>query len=88
MAWKIKLSTNAEKQLRKLDKPTAKRILKYLRDTVKPDPKSVGKYLKGNLADLWRYRVGDYRVICTFENGELIVLVLEIGHRREIYKKK
>lgn len=88
MAWKINFSDRAEKQLRKLDKTIARRILKYLKENVESDPKAVGKYLKGNLADLWRYRVGDYRLICTFKHGELIVLVLEIGHRREIYDKK
>lgn len=88
MAWKIKVSAKAEKQLRKMDAPAAKRILKYLRETVQPAPKSTGKYLKGNLADFWRYRVGDYRIICTFEKDELLVLVLEIAHRREVCKKQ
>lgn len=88
MPWKIKFSDRAEKQLRKLDKATAKRILKYLKENVVSDPKAVGKYLKGNLADLWRYHIGDYRLICVFEHGELVILVLEIGHRREIYDKK
>ena len=88
MAWKIEFSSRAEKQFRKLDKQIGRRILKYLKREVESNPKSVGKSLKGNLADFWRYRVGDYRLICTFEEDRLVVLVLEIAHRREIYNKK
>lgn len=87
MAWRVELSTRAEKQLRKLDKQIVRRILSFLKTKVEPDPKSMGKYLKGNFSDLWSYRVGDYRLICTFEDDRLIILVLEIGHRREVYDK-
>lgn len=76
MAWKIELSGRAEKQLRKLDKQFIRRILTFLKKKVEPDPKSVGQYLKGNLSHLWSYRVGDYRLICSFEDDHLIVLVL------------
>lgn len=86
MAWKIELSDRAEKQLRKLDKPIARRILGFLKKKVEKDPKSVGKYLKANLSDLWSYRVGDYRLVCSFEDDRLLVLVLEIGHRRDAYR--
>lgn len=88
MAWKINFSDRAEKQLKKIDKPVVRRILKFLKTRVESDPKSTGKFLKGKLSDLWSYRVGDYRLICSFQDDELIVLVLEVGHRREVYKDK
>ncbi|NTW55319.1 MAG: type II toxin-antitoxin system RelE/ParE family toxin [Chlorobaculum sp.] len=86
MAWKIEFTSSAEKELAKLDKSAAKRILKYLRERVSGDPKSSGKALKGGLSGLWRYRVGDYRVICEINNETITVLVLRVGHRKEIYQ--
>lgn len=88
MAWTVRFSNKAEKALKKLDKSAVERILRFMKERVEPNPKTVGKYLKGNLSDFWRYRVGDYRLICTIEEDELIVLVVEIGHRKEVYKKK
>ena len=85
MVWTIEFSSRAEKQLRKLDKQIVRRILGFLEKKVKNDPQSSGKCLKGQLSDFWRYRVGDYRLICRLEDSRLIVLVLEIGHRRDIY---
>lgn len=73
----------AEKQFAKLDKPIQKRIKKYL-DEIE-DPRSRGKALIGNLLGIWRYRVGDYRILCKIKNEELIILVLEVGHRSKIY---
>lgn len=73
----------AEKQFAKLDKPIQKRIKKYL-DEIK-DPRSRGKALIGNLLGIWRYRVGDYRILCKIKDEELIILVLEVGHRSKIY---
>ena len=87
MAWTIEFSSRAEKQLRKIDKQIVRRILKFLKTKVEENPKAVGKYLKGNLSDLWSYRIGDYRLICNFQEKRMIVLVLEIGHRREIYDR-
>jgi mRNA interferase RelE/StbE len=89
MAWKIDLSGNALKQLRKLDKPIANRILKFLRDRVGKldDPRKIGERLQGPLGDFWKYRVGDYRVICSMQDDKLVVWVVRIGHRSEVYSR-
>ena len=86
--YKIIFEDKASKLLSKLDKPTQKQILKYLnKKELAKTPKLFGKALlyghKGN----WRYRVGDYRIICRIEDKEIIILVLDIGHRKEIYDK-
>jgi mRNA interferase RelE/StbE len=88
MAWKIEFSPAALKQLNKLDKPVARRILKFLRERVGSldDPRKIGARLQGTLSEFWKCRVGDYRLICSLENDRLVVLVLRIGHRREVYK--
>lgn len=88
MAWTIKYAETARKQLRKLDKPDARRIAGFMDERVvlSDDPRRMGKALKGPLGDLWRYRVGDFRVICDIQDGVLVVLVLQIGNRREIYR--
>ncbi|MGO9126279.1 MAG: type II toxin-antitoxin system RelE family toxin [Terriglobales bacterium] len=89
MAWKVELSTNASKQLNKLDKPIADRILRFLRERVETldDPRAIGAKLQGTLSEFWKYRVGDYRLICSLEDERFVVLVLRIGHRREIYRR-
>ncbi|EQB10250.1 type II toxin-antitoxin system RelE family toxin [Novosphingobium lindaniclasticum] len=88
MAWRIELSTSAEKSLSKLDRQTAKRIITFLRERVAAgeDPRASGKALSGPLAGRWRYRVGDYRIVCEIEDGRLVVLVLTVGHRSAIYR--
>ena len=88
MAWTPRLSETAKRQLRKLDSSNAQVILSYLnRLLLEPsDPRERGSGLRTNLAGLWRYRVGDYRVICSIEAHELLVLVLQIGHRRDVNK--
>jgi len=89
MAWKIEFDPAALKELKKLDKSVEKRILKFLRERVEKldDPRQVGARLQGALCGMWKYRVGDYRLICSLENDRLVVLVLRIGHRREVYKR-
>lgn len=87
MAWRAELSPRALKQLRKLDKPTARRIIEYLREISSgEDPRSRGKRLTGNLAGLWRYRVGNYRIIASIEDDELFILAINIDHRSRIYR--
>ena len=88
MAWTIKYAETARKQLRKLDKSDARRIAGFMdeRIAVSDDPRRMGKALKGPLGSLWRYRVGDFRVICDIQDGVLVVLVLQIGNRREVYR--
>jgi len=88
LTWLIEYSDTAKNQLRKLDKPTAKRILDYMDKRVAPndDPRSAGKALVGPLGGLWRYRVGDFRVVCEIQDGALCVLVVRLGNRKDIYK--
>jgi len=77
----------AEKQLAKLDKYIQKRIKKYMDEVAKlEDPRSRGKRLLSNLSGLWRYRVGDFRIICQIKDAQLVVTVVRIGDRKEIYK--
>lgn len=88
MTWRIELTATAAKQLAKLDKNEARRITSFLRQrlAVLDDPRSSGKALTGPLGGFWRYRVGDFRVICEIQDGALRVLVIEIGNRREVYR--
>jgi len=89
MVWKIDLDPAAERELDKLDPPVAKRILRFLYDRVAilDDPRSIGDALKGSrLGSLWKYRVGDYRIIADIEDGALKILVIKIGNRREVYR--
>lgn len=88
MAWSVEFTRSAQKQLRKLDKPAAARIARYLRQRIATtdNPRRLGKALTGERGELWRYRVGDYRLICKIEDQRVTVLVLEVGHRREVYR--
>lgn len=88
MAWTIEYTDTARNQLRKLDKPVARRVVDYLDERVAAsgDPRSAGKALTGPLGGLWRYRVGDCRVICEQQDSRLRVLVIQIGHRGEVYR--
>jgi mRNA interferase RelE/StbE len=88
LAWRIELTASAEKSLSKLDRAAAKRITTFLRERLASadDPRSTGKALAGQLAGLWRYRVGDYRLICEIEDGKLLILVVTVGHRSDIYR--
>jgi mRNA interferase RelE/StbE len=88
LAWTLRLSETAKRQLKKLDPSNAQLILRYLNRLVQEtsNPRERGSGLRANLAGLWRYRVGDYRVICCFEDHDLVILVLQIGHRRDVYQ--
>ncbi|MBA4777021.1 type II toxin-antitoxin system RelE family toxin [Agrobacterium salinitolerans] len=89
MIWRIEFQRNAVKQLGKLTKSDANRIVSFLTDRVAQDdnPRRTGAALQGSeLGNFWRYRVGDYRIICDIQDHKLVVLVVEIGHRREIYR--
>ncbi|MBK2947711.1 type II toxin-antitoxin system RelE/ParE family toxin [Klebsiella pneumoniae] len=87
MVWTISYSDRALKSLRKMDKQNARRIVDFmsLRIAVAADPRQSGKPLKGELGEFWRYRVGDYRVLCEIRDDELVILAATIGHRREVY---
>ena len=89
MAWTIKYAESAVRQLKKLDRSVAIKIVDYLDERVAflEDPRLVGKKLSGpRLGNYWRYRIGDVRVICDVQDLQLIVLVLELGHRKEVYR--
>ena len=88
MGWKIKLDQHAVKQLKKLDRTAQKRIVGFLSDRLltAKTPRDFGKPLMGKLTGLWRYRVVDYRLICEINDKEVTVLVINIGHRKEIYQ--
>ncbi len=89
MAWKVEISRLAQKQLDDLDIAVSRRIVKFLRERIEKldDPRQIGEALKGPLGEYWRYRVGDYRLVCLLEHGRFVVLVLRVGHRSEIYKR-
>jgi mRNA interferase RelE/StbE len=89
MAWKIEFSEPADRELNRLDPKQSRRILKFLLGIVAKldDPRSVGKPLQGpHFGELWRYRVGDFRIICKLRDEVLVVLVVQIGPRRDIYR--
>lgn len=87
MTWRIELDEDVRKTLKKLDKPVAQQILRKLREIESlDDPTTMGKPLLSNRSGFWVYRVGDYRVVCDIQYGQLIVLVIELQHRSEAYK--
>ena len=89
MAWKVELDPAAERELGKLDRQDARRILAFLCERVAKldDPRSIGEALKGSkLGDFWKYRVGDYRLISSIEDGVMRILVVKIGNRRDVYR--
>ncbi len=89
MAWQIDYTDTALKQLRKLDRQVARRIVDFMDERVAgtEDPRASGKALTGpSLESYWRYRVGDFRIICDIQDARLRVLVIEVGNRREIYR--
>ena len=87
MKYKVVFSENAKKNLKKIDKHIAALIIGWLEKNIDgcSDPRVHGKGLTSNRSGQWRYRIGDYRVICEIQDDEVIVLVLEIGHRKNIY---
>ena len=88
MAWKVELAQTAEKELAKLDRKEARRIVTFLSERVaKADnPSSFGAPLKGPLGQYWKYRVGNYRLICDIQDEKTTVLILRVGHREDVYR--
>lgn len=89
MAWRIEFESRALKELESLDPPARRRIIDFLRQRVAPlaDPRAIGEALHGPvLGRFWKYRVGDYWIVCRIEDQSIMVLVLRVGHRREIYR--
>ena len=88
MKWKIEFEKNAVKELKKIDRQTAKRLLNFLTRIEKmEDPRSIGEALKGSsLNAFWKYRVGDYRLICEIRDTTILIIVVKVGHRKDVYR--
>ena len=88
MGWTIEFRPNARRELRKFDKPVQRRLLDFLEHRVlaSGDPRRFGKALRGNMGELWSYRVGDYRIICLIEDRRLVVVAVSIADRRDVYR--
>lgn len=89
MAWRIEFDPAAVEELAALDHVVQRRIIKVLRERIAllVDPRAIGEALRGKeLGGFWKYRVGDYRLICRIEDEIILILVLRIGHRREVYR--
>ena len=87
-AWTIEFEQDAIRQLNRLDASVRRRILRFLETRVvsSGDPRQLGKPLKGTMAAFWRYRVGEYRLVCLLEDRRMIVTVVSAAHRREVYR--
>jgi mRNA interferase RelE/StbE len=88
VSWAYSFNETARKQLKKLGRQAQLEILGYLDERIvsNESPRRFGKALKADLSGLWRYRLGDYRIICQIQDHELIVLVVTVGHRRQVYR--
>lgn len=90
MTYKVEFDTKAKKQLKKLDKQVAAKIISWLYSNIDGTslPRLHGKALTGSLNGFWRYRVGDHRIICDIQDDKLIVLAVHVAHRKQVYKLK
>ena len=90
MAWTIEYAESVQKPISKLDPQTRQKIRSFLEDKIArlDDPRSQGKPLTGPLRGLWRYRMGDYRIICNIIDRRLVVLVLKVDHRSSVYRER
>ena len=87
MAWSIEFDEGIEKILKRLSTVNQRRILAFLEERVASgDPRTLGHALQGKLAGLWRYRIGDYRVVARLKDDRLVVLVIDVGHRSAVYR--
>jgi len=89
MAWRVEFAKGAQKDLVKLDAPGRARVLRFLADRVErsDDPRKIGEALKGPVVGrYWKYRVGDYRIVCDLQDELLLVVVVRLGHRRDVYR--
>ena len=86
--WKVKFNPQAEKFLKALEHQAKRRLESFMDDLkVRNNPREIGKALSDDLKGLWRYQIGDYRVICQIKDNELIILMVELGHCKEVYRK-
>lgn len=87
MSWDYRITERAIKQLRKLGPEASRRVIDFLDERIQggEDPRQFGKALRGDLGEFWRYRVGNYRILCQIDDGEFVVLVVKVGHRSDVY---
>ena len=87
-SWRVEISRSAEKQIQKLNRTAQGSIVRFLRERVQAadNPRQWGKPLHGDKGGLWRYRVGDYRLICDIQDERVTVLVASVGHRKDVYR--
>jgi mRNA interferase RelE/StbE len=88
LTWTVEWDDRARRELRRLDLSVQRQILRYFRERIATDddPRRFGRDLRHELQGLWRYRIGDYRAVCRIEDDHLVVLVLIVGHRRQVYE--
>ena len=89
MGWKVRISDRARKDLKKLDRKVATRVLRFFHERIEGenDPRSIGAALKGSeLGEFWKYRIGDWRAVCSIQDDVVVVLVLTVQHRSQVYK--
>lgn len=89
MNYKVEFTKNAKKALKKIDKKDSAKILIWLKKNLEncENPRQYGKPLKGNLSELWRYRVGNYRILANIDDNRILISVVDVGHRKEIYER-
>jgi mRNA interferase RelE/StbE len=89
LAWLIRIAEIAQKDIRKLDRKVQSDIIRFLRERIElaVDPRQTGKALKGDFGELWRYRLGDYRIICDIQDLTVTILVLRVRHRKDVYRR-
>ena len=87
MTYRIRFTPKANKQIQRLDRPVAHRIRRYLEQLDLKNPRSTGKPLKGG-SGFWRYRAGDYRILASIQDNELLVLIVDVDHRRSVYRNR
>jgi len=87
MTWKIEFTSSAEKEFGKLSRDVQKRIRDFLRSKIITNPRAYGIAMQGgSVIKLWRYKIGDYRLICQIKDRELVILLVKIGNRDSVYK--
>jgi len=89
MPWTIEYLQSAKKGAKKLSPQNRKKVRAFLEERIASmeDPRQLGKPLKGTLSEFWRYRVGDFRILCQLQDQKLVVLVVRIAHRKDVYKR-
>jgi mRNA interferase RelE/StbE len=86
--WRVEISRTAEKQIQKLNRTAQESLIRFLRERVQPadNPRQLGRPLHGDKGGLWRYRMGDYRLICDIQDERITVLAVRVGHRKDVYR--